>query len=128
MAVVVISVPTAGVSEGGVLTDAFLRKMAQLHEDHPDISFINPMVQGYALLPYLKDSTATWEVWGKFCERLIAVADELWVFQFPGWKESKGVKAEIAIAARLGKKVYHFSPELHDRTTSSASPATVEVP
>lgn len=108
MTVVVISVPSAGVVKDGKLTEEFLQKSASFVDLFRNISFINPMIEGYALLPYLKDPTATWEVWGAFCERLILVCDELWVLQFEGWETSKGVNAEIELARKYGKKICYF--------------------
>lgn len=108
MTVVVISVPSAGVVKDGKLTEEFLQKVASFHDLFKDISFINPMVESYAILPYLNDPTATWDVWGAFCERLIKAADQLWVLQFEGWETSKGVTAEVEIAKKYGKQVYYF--------------------
>ena len=45
------------------------------------------------------------DFWQRFDRRLIAACDELWVLRIDGWRESVGVRAEIAIARELGKPV-----------------------
>ena len=114
MGLVFIAVPTKGVVTDGKLNVSFIRFVAQLHRVFPDLTFAVPMIQDYALLPYLEGIDATWEVWGQHCDRLIKVCDEVWVIHYDGWAESTGVKAEIALAAKYGKKLYHFLPELND--------------
>lgn len=42
-----------------------------------------------------------WEFWKKFDAEMICGADELWVLKLPGWDQSKGVAAEVAIAIDL---------------------------
>ena len=44
-----------------------------------------------------------WEFWQAYDRELIAACDEVWVFCHDGWYESKGVRAEIAIADELHK-------------------------
>lgn len=99
MSLVFIAVPTKGVVTDGKLNVSFVRFVAQLHRVYPHLTFVVPMIQDYALLPYLPDVDATWEVW---------------VIHYDGWAESTGVKAEIALAAKYGKKLYHFMPEIDD--------------
>lgn len=108
MAMIVISVPSVGVVIDNKLSVDFLKKVAQLTELHPDISFVNPMVEGYSILPYLSNQEATWNVWGQYCERLIKKSDGLWVLQFDGWDSSIGVANEIAIAEKFGIIVRYF--------------------
>lgn len=42
-----------------------------------------------------------WEFWQKFDYQMIRASKELWVYQMPGWMESKGVQAERKIAVEL---------------------------
>lgn len=42
------------------------------------------------------------EFWRKLNFDMLRRADELWVLEIPGWKESKGVTAEIAMWNELG--------------------------
>jgi len=106
MTIVFIAVPTVGVATNGRLNDEFMQDVAKLHEQYPNITFIAPMIQDYAILPHLKVS-ATWEVWGKHCERLIEVCDEVWVMQYKGYDTSVGVAGEIAKAKQCGKPVIY---------------------
>lgn len=46
-----------------------------------------------------------WNFWEKFDRAFIEWADEVWVYMLPGWIDSRGVKAEIKIAVKLGKPV-----------------------
>lgn len=45
------------------------------------------------------------DFWQKYDEEMLAASDKLLVAMMDGWKESKGVSAEIEIALRLGKQV-----------------------
>jgi hypothetical protein len=46
-----------------------------------------------------------WEFWAEYDRRMLAACDELVILQLPGWAESRGVRAEWAIARELGKPV-----------------------
>jgi hypothetical protein len=52
-----------------------------------------------------------WDFWEKYDREMILACSELWVLQADGWKESKGVQAEIAIARKLFKLVTFVSTE-----------------
>lgn len=39
--------------------------------------------------------------WEEYDRKFLSVCGELWVLTLPGWKESKGVRAEIRIAGDL---------------------------
>lgn len=105
MSLVFIAIPTSGTVRGGKISEKFLKKLAGLHKAYPDRSFWAPMVQDYALLPYMENVEATWEVWGAHCRRMIEACDEVWVLKYPGWQESVGVQAEIEHALALGKRI-----------------------
>ena len=51
------------------------------------------------------DLPGDWEFWKKFDEAFIEWCDEMHVLCLPGWKESRGVTAEIKIAEDMGKPV-----------------------
>lgn len=106
MTIVFIAVPTSGVTTNGKMNECFIQDIAKLHVLHPNTTFIVPMIQDYAILPHLKVE-ATWEVWGKHCERLIEVSDEVWVIQYTGFQTSAGVAGEIAKAKQCGKPVIY---------------------
>lgn len=46
-----------------------------------------------------------WDFWARYDRRMIEVCDEVWVCTLPGWRESRGVQAEIALALEMGKTV-----------------------
>jgi hypothetical protein len=98
---VFIAVPSAGVVKDGALTQEFLKDLAELHIKHPHYTFISPMVQDYALLPYMTVD-ATWEDWGHHCRKIIERVDAVWVLMYNGWETSIGVQGEINHAYRHG--------------------------
>ena len=51
-----------------------------------------------------------WAFWKAFDSSFIEWCDELWVLTLPGWKESKGVAAEVSIAEIMGKPVVYVAP------------------
>lgn len=104
-----IAVPTTGVVTNGKLNESFIRDVARLHELHPEHTFIIPMIQDYALLPYLQVE-ATWEVWGKHCKAHIRVCDQVWVLKYNGYKTSVGVKGEIELADMFDRTVLYMDP------------------
>lgn len=50
-----------------------------------------------------------WETWRRFDEWFIERCSFLWVLQLDGWRESVGVRAEIDLAAALGKPMRGFT-------------------
>ena len=54
------------------------------------------------------DIPSNWEVWINIDRSFIEWCDEVWVYTLNGWKKSKGVKAEIAIAKELGKTIRYI--------------------
>lgn len=56
------------------------------------------------------DLPTRWEFWEAFDRTLIAACKEVWVLQLDGWRESRGVAAEIAIAEQMGKRVRYRPP------------------
>lgn len=52
-----------------------------------------------------------WEFWKDYVFTFIdGWADEVWVLQQSGWKDSVGVTAEIKLAAQLGKPIKYLTP------------------
>ena len=43
-----------------------------------------------------------WDFWEQFDRKMLAACQELWVVMMDGWRESKGVAAEIQIANEMG--------------------------
>ncbi len=52
----------------------------------------------------------SWDYWKRYDERLLDVCDELWVCTMEGWKESKGIAAEIKYADACGMRIYYIDP------------------
>jgi hypothetical protein len=112
--IIFVAVPTKGVvHQQGVLTgqlrSQFLAGVAALQQQFPDYTFVAPMIQDYALLPYMKNVDATWEVWGHHCRTLIEVSNEVWVLMYAGWSTSVGVAGEIEHATLHNKPVSYLS-------------------
>ena len=51
-----------------------------------------------------------WEFWECADGELLRRCDELLVLMLPGWQESRGVQAEIAMARELGMPVRYLAP------------------
>ncbi len=45
-----------------------------------------------------------WAFWEKQSHAFVEWCDELRILGLPGWRESRGVQAELALAATLGKR------------------------
>lgn len=53
-----------------------------------------------------------WDYWKRFDREFIAASSKVIVAMMDGWRESRGVTAEIAIAAELGIPVEYLEVEL----------------
>jgi hypothetical protein len=51
-----------------------------------------------------------WEFWRKFCETYVGLSRAVIVLMLPGWQESTGVTAEIALARSLNIPVEYREP------------------
>ena len=51
-----------------------------------------------------------WKFWAKHSRHMLAACREVIVLALPGWQESRGIAAELAIAAELGLPVRFESP------------------
>lgn len=51
-----------------------------------------------------------WGFWRKFDTEFISRCDELWILMIDGWRESKGISAEILIADEYKKPVKFIRP------------------
>lgn len=52
-----------------------------------------------------------WEYWADFDTAILEICCRIVVLALPGWQESKGVQAEIAIAERLGIPMELLRPQ-----------------
>jgi hypothetical protein len=81
-------------------------KFMQSPEDHvvfSPISMTHPIAEQHEL-------PLNWEFWERNDRAFIDWCELLVVVKLPGWQESVGVKAEIAIANELGKPVVYLEP------------------
>lgn len=58
-----------------------------------------------ALAGDLPEDFAYWEA---FDRKMIAACSEMWVVMMDGWSESRGIKAELDIAASMWKPVRYL--------------------
>ncbi len=57
----------------------------------------------------------TWETWAAFDSEVLSRCDMVYVLMLPGWMASRGVRAEIREAERLGIPVrYVYQEDLND--------------
>lgn len=74
--------------------------MKQGHHVYSPIVMCHPTA-----LKYVMPTDAKW--WEAYNNNTIRRCDALWVFAIDGWRESKGVTAEIAFAKLIGLPVYY---------------------
>ena len=76
---------------------------------------ISPIAHTHPIVSYGdEDLPGGWEYWETYDRLLIDRFDEVWVFQYPGWRESTGVQSEVSIAEGLGKTVQYVCPKTYD--------------
>lgn len=61
-----------------------------------------------------------WEYWQAYDRAILSACCKLIVLMLDGWKESKGVTGEIAIACELGLDVEYISPNAKRSDASDA--------
>lgn len=59
------------------------------------------------------DLSLGWAYWKSFDLKMLEACDELVVLMLDGWRESKGVTAEIAFANEMGIPVNYMTDEPH---------------
>lgn len=77
------------------------------------LAIIQPIVQSYRMnqvCPGLFG--ASFEAWQEIDFEFILGCHELWVLKLKGWKDSTGVRAEIAYAKQNGLLVQYLTPGL----------------
>ena len=68
-----------------------------------------------------------WDDWSRYDKWFIRHCEDLWVLCLPGWKDSKGVTAEIAFAKSLGRIARYLDPvALYPGGIPSQEPPEVE--
>jgi hypothetical protein len=71
------------------------------HQIFSPISYWHPTAMSHKLPTH-------YDFWRENCELMVSKCDELWVLTIDGWKESKGVTAEIKIADDLGLPIKYL--------------------
>ena len=66
----------------------------------------SPIVHGHALADF--SLPMDWKFWAQHDQQYLRRCNELIVLALPGWDESEGVQAEVALAQRLGKVVRYY--------------------
>ena len=86
-----------------------------------DIPVFSPIAHTHPIAAY--GLATEWASWEKHDRVFLEICSEVWVLTLDGWRESKGVQAEIGIARELGRPVVLVAPEpaLNDSTPVTAS-------
>ena len=71
-------------------------------------SVFSPIVHGHPLVRH--GLPTEWTFWQRFDIEYIRCCDEVLVLRIDGWEESEGVRAEIELAAALGKRASYKEP------------------
>jgi len=58
-----------------------------------------------------------WDFWADYDRAFLEMCSDVWVLMLDGWRESKGVRAEIEIAVGLGKPVMYVEPDEMPKST-----------
>lgn len=84
---------------------------AELTSKHRVALFL-PITQSHRMVQLMPDLFGTsFESWKDIDLDAIAHCDELWVIKMSGWKESIGVRAEIAFAEEKNIPIKYISPK-----------------
>ena len=73
------------------------------------IQTFSPICHSHPLVEY--GVPGDWAFWRDYDLKFLAMCDEVWVLMLDGWRESKGVQAEIAKALELGKRVVYVEAD-----------------
>jgi hypothetical protein len=72
---------------------------------------ISPIVHSHPIYTRRPETGAQWESWVAIDTELLRRCDEVVVLMIPGWQESRGVTAEIELAAEFGIPVTYREVE-----------------
>jgi hypothetical protein len=75
----------------------------------------SPIVHGHPLVRF--DLPIEWEYWEHFDREYLRRCDELAVLMLDGWRESRGVQAEIDLAIEMKLPVRYLSPAMISNTS-----------
>lgn len=66
-------------------------------DKHPVSPLMNHLLTDYTVVKF----PLTWDYWKEYSLKLLSVCDRMIVLTLPGWEDSAGVTAEIALAHEL---------------------------
>ena len=67
------------------------------------IPVFSPIAYSHAIAAH--DLPLEWDFWERFDRAFLETCSEVWVLTLDGWRESRGVQAEMELARELGKPV-----------------------
>ena len=70
------------------------------------------------------DLPVEWSFWDQYDRVFLEICSEVWVLMLDGWRESKGVAAEIGIASELGMPVVYVEADLMPKNTPAKTGAS----
>ncbi len=72
------------------------------------VPIFSPIVHCHDLALH-NDMPKTWDYWEKIDFQYLDACKEVWVYQMPGWEQSRGIQAEIEYA-KLKEKPVKYIP------------------
>ena len=79
----------------------------------PELAFFSPICHTHPIATLCK-LPGNWEFWKRYDEAMLSRCDEIWVLCIDGWEDSKGIAAELELAAgitRGGLPVRYILPQ-----------------
>ena len=67
-----------------------------------------------------------WDFWAEYDRAFLEMCDEVWVLMLDGWRESRGVRAEVEIAVSMGKSVVYVEPDETPKSTPARTGVSLE--
>lgn len=91
---------------------AACRATAALMRAFPDRTFYCPVAASHGIAEH-GELAGDWETWRRQDEAMMDVCGSIIVVMMPGWRESKGVRAEVAYMTARDKPVWTWNPAEH---------------
>ena len=89
---------------------AVARAMGYLMNAYRELSFFSPICHTHPIAALCK-LPGHWEYWQRYDEAMLSRCDEIWVLCLDGWKESKGVAAELKVSKEIGLPLWFLTLE-----------------
>jgi hypothetical protein len=88
--------------------DATCRATAELLRR--GVLVFSPVVHSHPLVRF--QLPTSWDYWGVYDRAYLRLCDRLTVLTLDGWRESRGVQAEIDLAIDMDLPIAYWSPEM----------------